>query len=51
MHIVYNPAVKGYQIVYTPNMWIRSERWNKSVNGKVYESWDSANHDLDKCAE
>jgi hypothetical protein len=48
---VYDPKVKGWRIVYTPNQFINRELWGKPVNNKIYESWDSACHDLDKWAE
>jgi hypothetical protein len=51
MNIIYNPELRGYQIVHTPNMFIKRDVWNKPVNDKIYESWDSASHDLDKWAE
>lgn len=41
----------GWQIIYTPNQFINPEMWGKSVNGKVYKSYDDAMHDLDKWAE
>lgn len=41
----------GWQIIYTPNQYINPEMWGKSVNDKVYKSWNAANHDLDKWAE
>ena len=48
---VYDPKVKGWRIVYTPNQFINRELWGKPVNNKIYESWDSACYDLDKWAE
>jgi hypothetical protein len=48
---VYDPKAKGWRIVYTPNQFIKREMWGKPVNNKIYESWDSACHDLDKWAE
>lgn len=51
MEIRYNPERKGWEIVYTPNNFINHKMWGKSVNNKIYESWDSAAHDLDKWAE
>lgn len=51
MHIVYNKELNGWQIIQTPNQWINPKMWNKPVNNKVYESWASAMHDLDKWAE
>jgi hypothetical protein len=50
MNPVYNAKLGGWQIVYTPNIFIKREMWGKPVNKKVYESWDSAMHDLDKWA-
>lgn len=47
----YNKELRGWQIVYTPNNFINPALWNKPVNNKVYDSWDSAMHDLDKWAE
>ena len=49
MEIVYNPELKGWQIVYTPNIFINKEMWNKPINNKVYESWLEASHYIDKC--
>lgn len=51
MNIIYNPELKGWQIVYLPNKFTNRKLWGKPVNNKVYESWDSACHDLDKWAE
>ena len=51
MEIRYNPEKKGWEIVYTRNNFINPKMWGKSVNNKIYESWDSAAHDLDKWAE
>lgn len=51
MEIVYNKELNGWQIVYTTNHFIKKEIWHKPVNNKIYESWDSAMHDLDKWAE
>lgn len=50
MKPIYNAALGGWQIVYTPNQHIRRELWDKPVNDKIYESWDSACYDLDKWA-
>lgn len=41
----------GWQIIYTPNLFINPEMWGKSINDKVYNSWDEAWNYLDKCAE
>lgn len=51
MKIIYNPELKGWQIIYLPNQWRNPALWNKPVNSKVYDSWGSACHDLDKWAE
>ena len=51
MEIRYNHEKKGWEIVYTRNNFINPKMWGKSVNNKIYESWDSAAHDLDKWAE
>lgn len=51
MKIVYNAELGGWQIIYLPNQYINPKLWNKPVNNKIYESWDSAAHDLDKWAE
>ena len=47
---VYNPKIKGWQIVWVPNVHIKRELWHKPVNNKIYESWDDALHDMDKWA-
>lgn len=49
MEIVYNPELKGWQIVYTPNQFINKEMWNKPANDKVFKTWYEASHYLDKC--
>lgn len=41
----------GWQIVYTENKFINKNMWGKTVNNKVYSSWNEAWHYLDKCAE
>lgn len=51
MHIIYNEELHGFQIVHTPNIFLRREIWNKPVNNKIYESSASASHDLDRWAE
>lgn len=51
MEIIYNAQLKGWQIIHIPNQFIKKEVWHKPVNNKVYESWGSAMHDLDKWAE
>ena len=51
MEIIYNPQLKGWQIVYIKTAWCNPILWGKSVNDKVYDSWESACHDLDKWAE
>lgn len=51
MHIIYNVELQGFQIVYTPNNFIKKEIWNKPVNNRIYDSWGSACHDLDRWAE
>lgn len=51
MEIIYNPQLKGWQIVYMKTAWRNPILWGKSVNDKVYDSWESACHDLDKWAE
>lgn len=48
---VYDSKLGGWQIVYLPNQFIRREKWGQPVNNKVYESWESAMHDLDKWAD
>lgn len=48
MEIKYNPQLKGWQIIYLKNDWRNPKLWGKPVNDKVYESWHSAAHDLDK---
>jgi len=40
----------GWQIVYTENQFINKEMWEKPVNNKIYNSWNDANHDLEKWA-
>lgn len=51
MEIKYNAQLNGWQIVYTPNQFIKKEMWHKPVNNKIYDTWGSAMHDLDKWAE
>lgn len=51
MEIIYNPKLKGWQIVYLATAWRHRALWHKPVNSKVYDSWESASHDLDKWAE
>lgn len=51
MEIKYNKQLGGYQILYLPHIFLNVEKWHTPVNNKVYESWDSAMHDLDKWAE
>ena len=41
----------GWQIVYAENQFINKNMWGKTVNNKIYNSWDEAWHYLDKCAE
>jgi len=48
---IYDPKAKGWRIVYTPNQFINRELWGEPVNNKIYKSWDSACHDLDRWAE
>ena len=51
MEIKYNAQLNGWQIVYAPNQFIKKEMWHKPVNSKIYDTWGSAMHDLDKWAE
>lgn len=51
MRIIYNKELNGWQIVYNERNCIARNLWNKPVNNKIYESWDDAQHDLDKWAE
>ena len=51
MEIVFNKALNGYQIVYLKTAWRNPILWGKPVNDKIYDSWESACHDLDKWAE
>lgn len=51
MEVKYNVKLRGWQIVYTPNNFINPKLWGQPVNKKLYESWHSAMHDLDKWAE
>lgn len=48
MHIVYNPTLKGYQVVWTPNIHINRDKWNKPVNDHIYEDWADAMHYIDR---
>ena len=50
MTIKYDSVRGGYIIVYDANNFISRAMWGKPVNKKVYESWASACHDLDKWA-
>lgn len=50
MTIKYDSKRGGYVIVYDVNNFISRAMWGKPVNKKVYESWASACHDLDKWA-
>ena len=50
MKPIYSAKLGGWQIVHLPNQFINRELWGKPVNNKVYESWDSECHDLDKWA-
>lgn len=51
MQIVFNSELNKFQIIHLKNIFTKPECWNKPVNNKVYDSWDSAMHDLDKWAE
>ena len=51
MKIIFNKELNGYQIVYLRCAWRNPILWGKPVNDKIYDSWDSASHDLDKWAE
>lgn len=51
MEIKYNSELKGWQIVYLRTAWRHAALCGKPVNNKVYDSWESASHDLDKWAE
>ena len=51
MEIIYNPELNGYQIVYLENIFINPNKWGKSINGKLYTSWEEASSVLDKLAE
>ncbi len=46
----YDKLLGGWVIVYTPNQWIKKEKWGKPVNNTVYASWDEAMHVMDKWA-
>lgn len=51
MEIIFNKKLNGWQIVWLKTAWHNPAIWGKSVNGKVYKSWDSASHDIDKWSE
>jgi hypothetical protein len=51
MEIIFNKALNGWQIVYLKMAWLNPILWGKSVNGKVYDSWESADNDLAKWGE
>lgn len=51
MEIVFNKQLNGWQIVWLKTAWHSPAVWGKSVNGKVYDSWESASHDIDKWSE
>lgn len=51
MEIVFNKKLNGWQIVWLKTAWHNPAIWGKSVNGKVYDSWESASHDIDKWSE
>lgn len=51
MEIIFNKELNGWQIVYLKTAWRNPILWGKPVNDKIYDSWDSASHDLDKWAE
>lgn len=51
MNIVYNQKLNGYQILHTPNIYIKHSAWNTPVTDRIFPTWDDASAYLDKISE
>lgn len=51
MKIIFNKELNGWQIVWLKTAWHNPAIWGKSVNGKIYDSYESADNDLMKWEE
>lgn len=48
MKVVYDSKLNKFLVVWTPNININREKWNKPVNNSMYDTWEDANNYIDR---